>query len=167
MKRVLLTGLSGTGKSTMIRELAALGYKAVDLDSKDWSTWTNYVRTPQELGSPVKPGRDWVWREDRVQELLCTDDADILFVSGCAENMVQFYPQFDHIILLSAPPTVMAERLKYRSNNSYGKHPDEVERILGQVETIEPLLRKSADYEIATTISVDRVVDEIISFVKG
>jgi predicted ATPase len=32
VKRVLLTGMSGTGKSTVVRELAARGYKAVDAD---------------------------------------------------------------------------------------------------------------------------------------
>jgi len=33
MKRVLLTGMSGTGKSTVVAELVGLGFKAVDLDS--------------------------------------------------------------------------------------------------------------------------------------
>src|SRR5215470_14919911 len=32
MKRVLLTGMSGTGKSSVIRALADLGYKAIDTD---------------------------------------------------------------------------------------------------------------------------------------
>ena len=32
VKRVLLTGMSGTGKSTVVAELAARGYKAVDAD---------------------------------------------------------------------------------------------------------------------------------------
>lgn len=39
MKRILLTGMSGTGKSTVICELAALGYKAVDADSDEYSEW--------------------------------------------------------------------------------------------------------------------------------
>jgi adenylate kinase family enzyme len=39
MKRVLLTGMSGTGKSMLISELAARGYKAVDLDTDEWSEW--------------------------------------------------------------------------------------------------------------------------------
>jgi len=30
-----------------------------------------------------------------------------------------------------------------RTNNAYGKHPDEVMRVLAQVHTIEPLLRKT------------------------
>jgi dephospho-CoA kinase len=32
VKRVLLTGFSGTGKSSVIGELAALGFKAIDTD---------------------------------------------------------------------------------------------------------------------------------------
>jgi predicted ATPase len=41
VKRVLLTGMSGTGKSTLIGELAARGYKAVDLDADEWSEWVD------------------------------------------------------------------------------------------------------------------------------
>ena len=39
MKRVLLTGMSGTGKSSVIRELAARGFKAIDTDSDEWSAF--------------------------------------------------------------------------------------------------------------------------------
>jgi dephospho-CoA kinase len=38
MKRVLLTGMSGTGKSSIIDRLVALGYRAVDLDGPLRST---------------------------------------------------------------------------------------------------------------------------------
>jgi hypothetical protein len=37
MKRILLTGMSGTGKSTVTSELAVRGYKAVDLDCDTFS----------------------------------------------------------------------------------------------------------------------------------
>ena len=33
VKRVLLTGMSGTGKSSLICELAALGYKAIETEA--------------------------------------------------------------------------------------------------------------------------------------
>ncbi len=39
MKRILLTGMSGTGKSTVIAELATRGYKAVDADGDEFSQW--------------------------------------------------------------------------------------------------------------------------------
>jgi dephospho-CoA kinase len=39
MKHILLTGMSGTGKSTIIDELAARGYKAIDADCEAFSMW--------------------------------------------------------------------------------------------------------------------------------
>ena len=43
MKRILLTGMSGTGKSTLISELAARGYKAVDADCDAFSEWVEFI----------------------------------------------------------------------------------------------------------------------------
>jgi hypothetical protein len=99
MKRVLLT-MSGTGKSTVIRELARLGHKAIDLDEPGWSELANVAS--QNGTSAFGAGRDWIWREERVHDLLSVEDADVLFLSGCAPNQVKFYSQFDHIVLLSA-----------------------------------------------------------------
>lgn len=71
MKRVLLTGMSGTGKSSVVRELLLCGYKAVDTDD-GWSE--------------VMPDGRQRWREDAIDELLSTEDAGILFVAGCEDN---------------------------------------------------------------------------------
>ena len=148
MKRVLLTGMSGTGKSTVIGELRARGYSAVDMDEPGWSEYA--------------PDGDWVWREDRIQERLLLEDSDVLFVSGCAENQVKFYPQFDDIILLSAPAAVLIQRLTTRTNNPYGKHPDELAETLQYLETVEPRLRRGAGYEIDTSAPLDQVVAAVL-----
>ena len=89
MKRVLITGMSGTGKSSVIHQLAAQGFEAVDLDSDEFSHWVEVLPGTSEHPTPA-PGRDWVWREDRVQEILANESVDVLFVSGCAENMRKF-----------------------------------------------------------------------------
>ena len=109
MQRVLLTGMSGTGKSTVITALAGRGYQAVDADSDAYSAWVAVEDVPAVAGSPVEPTRDWVWREDRIQALLAAD-GELLFLSGCAPNMGRFLPQFDHVILLSAPAEVPISR---------------------------------------------------------
>ena len=75
MKRILLTGMSGTGKSSVIRALADLGYKAIDTDDG----WCQQ-----------RPDGRQRWREDAIAVLLATQDADVLFAAGCRENQVRF-----------------------------------------------------------------------------
>jgi shikimate kinase len=162
MKRVLITGMSGTGKSSVIQELAARGYQAYDLDSPEWSEWID--ADPSDVLTPIH-GKDWVWREDRIRALLSRPGGGTLFIGGCAENMVQFYPLIDAVILLSAPVTTIMERLRTRSPDNYGSVAEERRRIGGLISTIEPLLRKSADYEIDTRKPIHATVDEILRLV--
>jgi len=167
VKRILLTGMSGTGKSTLIGALAARGYKAVDADCDEFSEWEEVIGDADPFGSPVEAGRDWVWREDRIQDLLSTEDAEVLFLGGCAENMGKFLPQFDHIVLLSAPAETIVERLRTRTNNPYGKHPDETARVLGLIERVEPLLRRAAGHEIDTSAPLEQVVATVLRLAQS
>ena len=166
MRRILLTGMSGTGKSTLVSELAARGYRAVDLDSDAYSEWAPYTEYPG-VPEPDQPELEWIWRTDRIRALLETEDADVLVVSGCASNMAQFYPRFDHIVLLSAPAAVIAERLASRTGNLYGKDPAELARVLGHIESVEPLLRRGATCEIDTRAPVEEVVRVVLSLVDA
>jgi shikimate kinase len=145
VRRVLLTGMSGVGKSSVIAELRARGFKAVDTDD-GWC-------------EPVPDGRQR-WRETAIRRLLSADDAEVLFVGGCEENQTVFYKHFDVIVLLSAPLPVMLDRLARRTSNPYGKAPGDVRRVLADVEVVEPLLRRSADCEIVTDVPLDVVAGQ-------
>lgn len=167
MKRILLTGMSGTGKSTVIHELAARGYKAVDADGDEFSQWVEVEGSADDEVAPMDGNRDWVWREERMQDLLSTENTDVLFVSGCAENMPKFFPQFDLIVLLSAPASVIMHRLRTRTTNQYGKRPDEVTRVLSLVESVEPRLRRAAGHEIDTSGPLEEIVVTLIQLVQS
>ncbi|GAC1508829.1 MAG: AAA family ATPase [Chloroflexota bacterium] len=163
MKRVLITGMSGTGKSTLISALAARGHRAVDTDSDQWSEWVTAVGPSDDSGSSLSP--DWIWREDRIQSLLSSDDADVRFVSGCKSNQGKFYAQFDHVILLSAPVAVLMQRLATRTTNTYGKAPEERAQFLEYERSIEPLLRRTASLEIDTNAPAEQVIATILGVV--
>jgi dephospho-CoA kinase len=161
---VLITGMSGTGKSSVVAALAALGYKAVDADEPEFS---EVVGVPEGSLTGLGSGMDWVWREDRIHALLAVEDADVLFVSGCAPNQGRFYGQFDHVVLLTAPTAVIAERLGTRTNNSFGKDAGQLARTLLLQEEVEPLLRRGADLEVDTTAPLDEVIATILQHVAG
>jgi dephospho-CoA kinase len=163
MKRVLITGMSATGKSTVLAELAARGHKAVDTD---YGGWTERVEVPDAIAHG-RVAYEWLWREDRIARLLATEDAEVLFVAGTVRNQLKFYGQFDLVVLLSAPEHVMSERLRSRTNNPYGKHPDELAEVLSFKQTVEPSLRRAADLEIDTTVPIDQVVATILRAVFG
>ena len=152
MKRVLLTGMSGTGKSSVIEALAVMGYKAVDTDN-GWC-------------EPLPDGRQR-WRQDAIAELLDAEDADFLFVAGCEENQVVFHPRFDVIILLSAPADILVRRLARRTGNSYGKSPAELTRVFSDLKAVEPRLRSAADHEIRTTIPLADVVSTVLRLAEA
>ncbi len=161
MRRVLITGMSGTGKSTVIERLIASGRRAVDLDGPEWS---EVVSVDGDELTGIGGGEDWVWREDRVRGLLdeATPEEDVLFVSGTSSNQGRFYDRFDAVILLACAPAVMIERLATRTTNAFGSRPDELARIMAIRDEIEPLLRRGATHEIDTSAPLDDVVSEVL-----
>ncbi len=106
-----------------------------------------------------------LWDELRLQKAFDAAGDTPLFISGCEENQVRFYPQFTDIFLLSAPAEVISERLRIRTNNPFGKQPGELEEVLTYLETVELLLRRGATHEIITTMPLDQVVEEILTHV--
>src|SRR5580704_1745956 len=130
MPKVLVTGMSGTGKSAALQMLGERGHRVVDTDTDQWSHW---VTLPD--GAP-----DWIWREDAIRDLLAGHQRGHLFVAGCKTNQGRLYPCFDHIALLSAPADVILARVAARTSNPYGKAPDERALILAHLAEVEPRL---------------------------
>lgn len=152
MVRVLVTGMSGTGKSAVLGELRRRGHRVIDTDYGGWS---------DNVTSPDGASVEQLWREDRMSALLAEDATAPLFVSGCVPNQGRFYDRFDAIVLLSAPAAVLLERIATRITNQFGKDPTERARILEDLRTVEPLLRMYATTEIDAARPLSDVVDVI------
>jgi broad-specificity NMP kinase len=152
VRRILVTGMSGTGKSSVVTELVARGHRAVDTDD-GWCV--------------ARPDGRQEWDEAAVERLLDAELDEPLVLAGCEENQVRFHPRFDAIVLLRAPVDVLTTRLAQRSTNPFGKHPAELARILDDVEHVEPLLRRVATHEVDTTAPLGEVVDEVLRIAAG
>ena len=162
MVAILVTGMSGTGTSTALAELARRGFTVADTDYDGFSveTWSAEESRPEQ-----------VWREERIDDLLARHEEhapdEPLFVSGCVSNQGTFYPRFAAVVLLSAPADVLLERLATRATNDFGKSGDERERILADLAAVEPLLRASASEEIDTRAPVRAVADRLVEIARN
>ena len=153
MTVVLITGMSGVGKSTVLAELAERGHRVVDCDEDGWS----------EQVASADGGTEQLWREDAMTGLLAEPRTGFLFVAGCAANQGKFYDRFAAVVLLSAPRSVMLSRIETRSAHPFGKNDADRARILADLEVVEPLLRRTATVEVST----DRPLADVVGAVEA
>jgi broad-specificity NMP kinase len=137
--RVLITGMSGTGKSAALVELGRRGYRVVDTDDPGWREYHACAEPTDETHRG-----EWLWVEDRMAALLDSDDGRSLFVQGCVRNQWRFYDRFDAVVLLSAPADVILDRVARRATNSYGKTPLERAMISMTSQTWSPSSERPA-----------------------
>ncbi|WP_127504407.1 AAA family ATPase [Actinoplanes solisilvae] len=139
MTRVLVTGMSGTGKSSLLAELSRRGHHVVDTDYDGWTC------------------PDGTWDEPRMAALLA-GHSDVV-VSGTVANQGLFYDRFDHVVLLSAPLDVILRRVRERGGNPYGKSPLDQAEITRYVVEVEPLLRRGATVELDARLTLEELAD--------
>ena len=154
MRRILVTGMSGTGKSTALAELRSRGFEVVETDGPGWSEWSD-------------DDGGYVWHEDRIVELLDRDRETTLYVSGTVSNQGRFSSRFDAVVLLTAPADVLLRRIERRTTNDFGKHPEERAQILADIADAEPLLRATCTHEVDATQPLDVVVERLVEIGRG
>lgn len=148
MKAILITGMSGTGKTTLLEELSRRGHNTIETDVGDWC-----VRSHD--------GSELIWDEVRMHEYLSKEHSKPVVIAGCVSNQRKFRQWFSAVVLLTAPEVVLMHRIASRTTNPFGKTTEERERILDDLRNTEPLLRASADFVLDATRSVDDLADEI------
>ena len=162
MSRVLVTGMSGTGKSSALAELGRRGHRVVDTDDPGWREYRGY----EDPSDQLRQG-EWLWKEERMTLLLDSDDGRSLSVGGCVRNQSTFYDRFDAVVLLSAPADVILDRIERRTTNPYGKSPVERAMILDDLATIEPLLRESCTHELDASRPLVEIVADLDAISRG
>jgi hypothetical protein len=139
----------GRGQVGTRARAQAAGHTAFDADDDGFS-------------EPRADGR-WGWRADRVADLLAHHEDGLLFFAGCSEEQIEL--PFDYRVLLTAPRPVLVGRLRTRTSNTYGR--DELAQVLADLEEVEPVLRRSADLVLTTTVPVSAVADRLLETLAG
>jgi hypothetical protein len=140
-RNYLVEGLSGAGKSSVYEELIRRGYKAVSTDR----AWKNPV--------------DSTWYEHKALGELERSEPEVLFVCGSGRNRDRFLPYFTEIFNLRIDDDTMRRRLEDRTNNDYGKQPEELELMLRLNRSDE---KPAGAIDVDATQPLEHVVDEVL-----
>ncbi len=156
VKNYLIEGVSGTGKTSVCRELQRREYHAVNGDTE-----LAYQGDP-ETGEPTDGliHEHHIWDVDRVRDLVADKTAPVTFFCGGSRNFSKFIDLFDGVFVLEVDLDTLDRRLDARPADEWGHRP--AERRL-----IHRLHRTRADIPadgivIDATAPIFRVVDEIL-----
>jgi broad-specificity NMP kinase len=166
--KIYITGVSGTGKSTISKELKKRGIVSFDIDSiSGLCHWRN-----KETGkrAQYKPGigkvwinaHGWVCDLERLKNFLKKHKENIVVV-GITANQSDYLSLFDKVFLLHCSEKTLADRLKNRKSNEFGKDIVERKQVLNWYKDFQEKTIKQGAMPIDTEGDILDVVDKIIS----
>lgn len=158
-RNYLVEGLSGAGKSWVYEELIRRGYKAISTDR----AWAYHADPDTGLpGGPIHLD-NFMWDQQKAVSELESPEPEVLFVCGSSRNRDRFLPYFTKIFNLRIDDDTMRRRLQERTNNEFGKQPEEVELMLTLNRSNE---KPAGAIDVDATQPLHQVVDEFASLSK-
>jgi hypothetical protein len=169
MSAVLITGMSGAGKSTIADVLARRGLTSIDADNDPLLARSvdldgNVVEDPPAPDFAWLARHNWAWNPARLDELLRAAGPGTLYVCGGAENELDLADRFAQVFLLEMDEATMLARLDAPSrDNEWGRIGDTREYLRRRRPEIQRRLRAFGAIPIDASQPVDLVVDAILS----
>ncbi len=168
MKKIYITGVSGTGKTTIAHELEKRGFYVISIDEvNNLCSWINKETGEKEGGKDADMNVEFVHKHDWICDIeylnkLINKDTDLVFVTGMATNQDDFLYLFNKIILLECDPDTFCKRIEERTDNNFGKDKKVQEGILNRYKPYAEKMIKKGAISVNTDKSIREVVDDIL-----
>jgi len=167
---IYITGISGTGKTTLAKEFFKRGYCAVDID--EFSHWEHKESRELNHWSPgasrdFLENHEWVCDLDALKKVFKKNEKENVFVFGIVDKEKETFPLFDIIILLQISIETAFKRVDMRDNNDFGKGNTEKEWIKSWKDDFEKDLIAKGAISISTEDEINVVVKNIIDICKN
>jgi dephospho-CoA kinase len=155
VRNYLIEGVSGTGKTSVCKELQRRGYYAINGDTE-----LAYQGDP-ETGEPTDglSHEHHIWHVDRVKAIVANQDEAVAFFCGGSRNSSKFIGLFDSVFVLEVDLDTMNRRLDKRTEDDWGTKPER-ELIVRLHQTKEDIPKSGTS--IDATAPIAHVVDEIV-----
>ena len=159
IRNYLIEGVSGTGKTSVCKELQRRGYHAINGDRE-----LAYQGDP-ETGTPTDGAthEHHIWDVEKVKALVANQDEAVTFFCGGSRNFSKFIDLFDGVFVLEVDLDTMNRRIDERvalDPTDWGGKPEERELIVRLHQTKEDIPKNGII--IDATAPIEHVVDEIV-----
>lgn len=156
VRNYLVEGVSGTGKTSVCRELQRRGYHAVNGDTE-----FAYQGDPA-TGEPMDGSahEHHIWHVAKLRALIASRDEALTFFCGGSRNWPTFIDLFDGVFVLDVDVDTLSARLDERPEDEWGGGPQERELVFRLHRTKEDIPKTGI--VIDATAPIARVVDEIL-----
>jgi dephospho-CoA kinase len=160
VRNYLVEGVSGTGKTSVCRELNRRGYRAINGDRE-----LAYQGDP-ETGEATDTAlhQHHIWDIDRVRSLVADHQEPVAFFCGGSRNFSKFIDLFDEVFVLDIDLDTLHRRLDQRPLDEWGSRPAERDLIVRLHRTKEDI--PSRGVVIDATQPLAEVVDAILRHVE-
>ena len=169
MSLIFVTGISGSGKSTVREELVRRGFEAYDTDEHEIAQWRHRVsgeitplvaeahRTPEFIAE-----NDWRADPERLRVLWRDAVSRTIFVCGSVGNDDEVLPFFEKVFVLSIDEATMRHRLETRTTHDFGTRPHELELLLAWRHAIDEHYLRLGAIIVDGSRPPPLIVDEIL-----
>jgi len=170
-KKILVTGVSGTGKTTVLRELEKQGFATVGLDETPGLSHWVHKKTGEKLVKKADFSKEflseyeWVCDLEMLDSLLAQYDESVV-VAGNVENILECMEYCDETLLLVCAPETFFARIDTRSDNEYGQSDEAKEFIMSYYERDNKKCLEAGAIAIDAEQSVEKVVEDVMEYIK-
>lgn len=156
VRNYLIEGVSGTGKTSVCRELQRRGYHAINGDRE-----LAYQGDP-ETGEPTDGlGHEHhIWHIGKVKSMVADQGDAVMFFCGGSRNFSKFIDLFDGVFVLEVDLATLNRRLHERPDDEWGGKQSERDLIVRLHQTKEDIPKDGI--VVDATKPLARVADEII-----
>lgn len=169
--KILITGVGGSGKTTIIKELSKRGHTAIDLDDTDICFWLN-KKTGEKSEYVEGTGPEWLdnnsWRLDvnNLKKLIeGFSPSENIFMGGkiAKSQLEEVSSLFDKIFLLNPSDSALAHRQSTREKeNNFARSKEEQKHVAEKRKQFQDECIKNGAILIDGDKSVEEVLGKIL-----